>query len=229
MQMEHYPTPEVLAESAAAHIARCLWEAIQVRGRATLVLSGGNTPRATYQRLTQPPYLTALPWNKVEIFFGDERCVPPDDSDSNYRMANEAMLHALPIPPENIHRMAGELPPQEAAGAYEEMLHARLGKHPTFDLILLGLGNDGHTASLFPNTAALEEGERWVVANYVPALSAWRLTLTYPVLAAGREIRFLVTGSTKQAVLDAIHKGPSAYPAGRVHPSHGRVVWMVAP
>ncbi|GAB4521183.1 MAG: 6-phosphogluconolactonase [Anaerolineales bacterium] len=229
MHTEHYPTPEVLAEAAAAHIVRGLWQAIQQRGRATLVLSGGNTPRATYERLARTPYVTALPWQKVEIFFGDERCVPPDADDSNYRMASESLLNRLPLLPENIHRMAGELPPVQAAAAYEATLRAHLATSPRFDVVLLGLGNDGHTASLFPDTAALHENERLVVANFVPTLSAWRLTMTFTALAGGQEIYFLVAGDAKRAILQAIQKNPLAYPAGRVHAASGQARWLITP
>jgi 6-phosphogluconolactonase len=155
-----------------------------------VALAGGSTPRAAYALLATEEFAARVDWSRVHVLWGDERCVPPDDPDSNYRMAREALLDKIPIPTENVHRIRGELPPDEAAAAYQAELEAVLGAGGRFDLVLLGMGVDGHTASLFPGTAALHEGERWVVAAFVDKLSAWRVTLTPVVLNAAAQVTF---------------------------------------
>ena len=195
---------EALSEAAAQEFVRCAGEAVAARGRFTVALSGGSTPKRLYQLLAAEPFRAQVEWGRVEIFWGDERCVPPDHPDSNYRMAHEAMLAHLPIPAEHIHRMEGERPDLDAAARdYQEVL-ARVfyGKPtgpepPALDLVLLGMGPDGHTASLFPHTDALRETTRWVVANHVPQLNTDRLTLTLPILKRAREVLFLVVGADK--------------------------------
>ncbi len=228
--IHHYPTPAVLSEAAAALFARCAHEAVAARGRFSVALAGGSTPRPVYARLTRPPYPADVPWDRVHVFFGDERCVPPDHPQSNYRMAAEAMLRALPLPPENVHRIRGEVPPQHAAEEYEADLRAFFGGAPRFDLALLGLGTDGHTASLFPGSAALNERERWAAANYAPAQRAWRVTLTYPALNAARTAAFLVSGERKRAILEAVLHGKTGrYPAQGIRPEAGDLLWLVSP
>ncbi|RMF49361.1 MAG: 6-phosphogluconolactonase [Anaerolineae bacterium] len=229
--IHHYPTPAVLTEAAAALFARCAHEAITARGRFSVALAGGSTPRPVYARLTQPPYPTDVDWSRVHFFFGDERCVPPTHARSNYRMASESMFQSLPISPENIHRMQGELSPQEAAACYAETLRAFFGaSQPQFDLVLLGLGTDGHTASLFPNSAALEEDSHSVVANFAPSQQEWRLTLTYPAINAARCVAFLVAGEAKRPILHAVLHGESGhYPAQRIQPHDGSLLWMLSP
>jgi 6-phosphogluconolactonase len=224
-----YETPEELAEAAARHFASRARDAINERGRFAVALAGGSTPKAAYEVLARD-YAGALDWSKVHVFFGDERTVPPDHEDSNYRMAYEALLSRAPV--RSVHRMRGELRPGEAAAAYEEELREFFGPDdvPRFDLILCGLGEDGHTLSLFPETAALDVTDRWVVANPVLKLETTRLTLTIPVLNASRAVTFLVAGEGKADVLKQILEGdadPRAYPAEVVNPESGDLTWMV--
>src|SRR5881409_3587977 len=166
------PDPDALADAAARLIAEAAADAIEARGRFMWALAGGETPRATYARLALPPFRERVDWRRVWVFFGDERCVPPDHPDSNYRMAHEAMLSKLPIPEPNIHRMRGELPPEQAATEYGQLLKDKFGDGGP-DMVLLGMGDDGHTASLFPGTAALNETKHRCVANHVPKLNTW--------------------------------------------------------
>lgn len=206
-------------------IAQSARDSISARGEFRLALSGGRTPRKIYAQLAS----VELPWNQVLIVFGDERCVPPDDEQSNYRMARESLLEAVPIPARNVLRMRGELPPDEAAAQYEAALSAhaaRTGEAKYIhDLLLLGLGDDGHTASLFPGTAALGETERNVVANFVPKFSTHRITYTFPLINAARHVCFLVDGNTKEPVVNAILRGGSGFPAERVAPA--RLTWLL--
>lgn len=222
-----------LIEAAVGEIARCREESIQSRGGFSLALSGGSTPRVLHARLAQE-HPQAEFWEKVQLFFGDERSVPPDHPESNYRMANETLFSKAKIPAENIHRMQAELPPQVAADEYERELRkyfgTETGEFPRFDLILLGMGPDGHTASLFPGTTALAENSRLVVANWVPRLNTWRITLTFPVLNHAREVIFLVTGENKAPVIAQIWgDAPSSetFPAQLVSPQQGRLIWML--
>jgi 6-phosphogluconolactonase len=192
------------------------------------VLAGGSTPKATYGILARD-YAERIDWSRVHVFFGDERNVPPDHEDANYRMAREALLDHVPIG--GVHRMRGELPPDEAAAAYEVELREFFGaeKLPRFDLILLGIGGDGHTASLFPETPALEVHDRWVVANPVPKLDTTRITLTVPVINAARSVVFLAAGKDKAEALKEILEGdadPREYPAKLVQPPVGPE-WML--
>jgi 6-phosphogluconolactonase len=224
-----YETPEELAEAAACDFAARAEEAIDERGRFAVVLAGGSTPRATYGALARN-YADRLDWGGVHVFFGDERTVPPDHEDSNYRMVHEALLSHVPVG--SIHRMRGELPPQEAAAAYEEELRAFFAPDgvPGFDLIVCGIGEDGHTASLFPETPALEVTDRWIVANPVLKLETTRLTLTVPVLNAARAVTFLVAGEGKAGAVREILEAdadPRAYPARFIRPESGALTWML--
>jgi 6-phosphogluconolactonase len=192
------------------------------------VLAGGSTPESTYQILARD-YSDRIAWSKVYVFFGDERAVPPHHEDSNLKMASEVLLDHVPVG--NVHRIRGELPPEEAAKAYEEELRIFFQTEdvPRVDLILLGLGADGHTASLFPWTAALEVHDRWVVANPVPRLGTTRITLTLPVINAARAVIFLVAGEDKAEALREILEGdadPHAYPAKLIQPP-GEPEWML--
>jgi 6-phosphogluconolactonase len=222
-----YETPDELAEAAARDFAARAGEAIGERGRFAVALAGGSTPKATYERLARD-YADRLDWSGVHVFFGDERTVPPDHEDSNYRMAREAILDHIPVG--GVHRMRGELPPEEAAAAYEEELRSFFGEDPPrFDLILCGLGEDGHTLSLFPETSALDVADRWVVANPVLKLETTRLTLTIPVLNASSAVTFLVAGEGKAKALKEVLEGdadPRAYPAKLVRPESGDLIWM---
>lgn len=230
---------EALARAAADLFIQLAQQAIYTRGRFNAALSGGSTPLRMYQILTESDYERASDWSKVFIFWSDERCVPPAHPNSNYRMAQENFLDHSPIPAENIHRMRGEIEPQEAARQYETLLHGHfypgLGQQeslppPRFDLILLGLGTDGHTASLFPGSAAMHEQQRWVAANYIEMLASWRLTLTLPVINAARAVVFLAAGSAKADVLEKIWQEPAVgelLPAAMVKPEQGKLLWLV--
>jgi 6-phosphogluconolactonase len=223
-----YESPEELAQAAAREFASRANEAALERGRFAVVLAGGSTPKATYEILASD-YAGRIDWGNVHVFFGDERAVPPDHEDSNYRMAREALLDHVPVG--SVHRMKGELPPDEAAEAYEEELCDFFESEdiPRFDLILLGTGPDGHTASLFPETSALEVHDRWVVANPVLKLETTRITLTVPVLNAARAVCFLVAGEGKARPVAEILQGdpdPREYPASLVQPQDGPE-WML--
>jgi 6-phosphogluconolactonase len=223
-----YESSEELAEAAAQEFAARAGEAIDQRGRFAVVLAGGSTPKATYEVLASD-YADRIDWSNVHFFFGDERSVPPDHEDSNYRMAREALLDHVPAG--SVHRMQGELPPDEAAEAYEQELRDFFGSEelPRFDLILLGTGGDGHTASLFPETAALEVHDRWVVANPVLKLETTRITLTVPVINAARAVYFLVAGEGKAGPVAEILEGtpdPRQYPATLIQPQGGPK-WML--
>jgi 6-phosphogluconolactonase len=221
-----YPDAAELARAAAERFIAIAEDAIVTRGQFTVALAGGSTPRATYALLASDEFATRLNWQHVHIFWGDERCVPPDHPDSNYRMAREALLDHVPVPTGNIHRVQGELKPERAASIYQDELKAVLGSDGQFDLILLGMGTDGHTASLFPGTTALEERKRAAVAVYVEKLQSWRVTLTLPVINAARHVLFLVSGESKAAALAQINVG-EPLPASLVRPSHGQLTWLV--
>jgi 6-phosphogluconolactonase len=223
-----YDGPEELAQAAAREFASRAADAIEERGRFAVVLAGGSTPKATYQILARD-YADRIDWRNVHVFFGDERSVPPDHEDSNYKMAREALLDHVPVG--SVHRMQGELPPDEAAEAYEQDLRNYFGTEelPRFDLILLGTGGDGHTASLFPETSALEVHDRWVVANPVLKLETTRITLTFPVINAARAVCFLVAGEGKAKSVAEILEGnpdPREYPASLIQP-RGGPTWML--
>lgn len=227
-------TPQELFEAGAELVAHAAKEAVEERERFTIALSGGSTPRSLYNLLATNAR-TSLPWDRMFFFFGDERHVPPTDKDSNFRMANEAMLSKVPIPEANIFRVPAENPDANAAAeAYEQSLlkffALEPGQVPVFDVILLGLGPDGHTASLFPGTAAVQEKSRLVVANRVEKFDTFRITFTLPVLNAARCVAFLVSGTDKAPALEAVLQGNAPgeqYPAKLVHPTNGKLIWLV--
>lgn len=230
-----FPDVEALSQAAAVEFVRCAGEAVAARGRFTVALSGGSTPKRLYHLLTTEPFRSQIDWGRVEIFWGDERCVPPDHKDSNYRMAREAMLAQLPIPAEHIHRMEAERADREAAARDYETVLARVfgvssgGEPPPFDLLLMGMGPDGHTASLFPHTQALDETRRWVVPNHVPQLNTDRMTMTRPILNRGREVLFLVAAADKAERLAEVLAGPAdpkRLPSQSIQPE-GQLVWFV--
>lgn len=228
MNREVIRTPR-LVEDAAAFILRAARRAIAERGEFRIALSGGNTPRPIYSEFGR--ISPDLSWERVRFTFGDERCVPPEDAESNYRMAREALFEPFAIPDKSILRMRGEIQPALAAQEYEDALALLATQHGEtiyrHDLMLLGMGDDGHTASLFPGTEALSEQVRRVLANYVPELDAWRLTMTLPLLNQSRHVLFLVSGDKNPEVLEQILAGDSAYPAGRVNPPNGHLTWMI--
>ncbi len=226
-----YATPGALATAAAELFVQRARDAIADHGRFAVALSGGSTPKAMYQRLAEHPLSHEVDWTHVQVFWGDERAVPPDHHESNYLMAQQALLEEVPISSAQIHRIRGELPPDEAADDYEAVLRAFFrGTRPRFDLLLLGMGDDGHTASLFPGTAALDEAERWVVANYVPKLADWRITLTLPTINAAACVAFLVAGEAKAERLAEVLNGPRdphRLPAQAIQPTDGELLWLV--
>jgi 6-phosphogluconolactonase len=214
----------------AEHFAARAAEAVAAGGRFTVALAGGSTPRAAYMLLATDAVARRVDWARVHLFWGDERCVPPDDPRSNYRMVREALLDRLPIPPGNIHRIHGEDDPPRAAAAYERLLRDRLGGDRGLDLILLGMGDDGHTASLFPGQAVVREKARWVVAEYVAAAAMWRITFTPVVINAARNVSFIVSGAGKAERLREVIKGPFApesLPAQIVDPTRGHLTWLL--
>ena len=231
MQIRIFPNPDALAIGAAEYIHTLAEACIADHGHFSLVLSGGSTPMHTYRQLVNQNHKQDLDWTKVQIFWGDERCVPPDHAQSNYRMAREAFFEHVPIPSENIHRMACEDDPAAGAEAYEGMLREQFptGELPQFDLVLLGLGDDGHTASLFPGTEILEEQERWVAPIFVRHLESWRISLTFPVLNASTQTAFLVSGESKARIIQEI-LGTSAmdplHPAQRIRPLQ-KLIWFL--
>lgn len=224
-----------LARAAAERFASLAETAVVRANRFTVGLAGGSTPRRLYCMLAAEPYRSRIPWSQTQVFWGDERCVPPDHVESNYRMAAETLLQHVPIPVEHIHRMRGEDPdPDRAATGYEQLLRTtfqvQAGALPRFDLILLGLGADGHVASLMPDSPALRETARLVLAPYVERLRGYRLTLTLPVLNGASVILFLVSGQEKAAALcSTLGAGEPdvRLPAHEVRPRDGRVIWFV--
>src|SRR5712691_1459059 len=217
------------ADDAADFILDQAHKALGERNEFRIALSGGNTPVPVYTRLAAIGH--DLPWELTRITFGDERCVPPDDRQSNFRMARETLLAPAAVPEKSILRMRGEIDPQIAAQEYQDQLDSIASERsePIYrhDLILLGLGDDGHTASLFPGTAALEETTRRVVANFVPKLNAWRLTFTFPLINHARHVLFLVGATKGPQLIERVLAGDQQYPAARVNPSAGEVTWMI--
>ena len=226
-----FPTIAEMSEAALAEILRILNDAVSKRGRFSIALAGGHTPAKLYA-LWAEKYKTQTPWDRVHLFFGDERFVPEDDLLSNYRMARQTLIDHVPIPRENVHPMLTEFPsPDKAAEAYEVELRRFFGEGaPALDVQLLGLGIEGHTASLFPGSPALDEQGRWVLAVSAPAEPPRRLTLTPVVLNQGLNTFFLVAGENKREILTALRSEPqnvpSKYPAGRIRPARG-VVWYL--
>ncbi len=225
---------EELSRAAASAFVDMASEAVANRGAFRVTLSGGSTPKKLYSLLAGPEFSTRIAWHAVHLFWGDERCVPPDDPESNYGMARHALLQRIPIPAGNVHRMRGEIDPSRAAAEYEVLLRESFGIGPTelprFDLVLLGLGEDGHTASLFPGTSALEETERLAVAVYVEKLNAHRISLSLPVINRGAAVVFLVSGAGKRAIVARVLAGSGDYvelPAQRVRPTDGKLVWFL--
>ena len=200
-------------------------------GRFSVALAGGSTPEPLYSALAQPENRGRIDWQNVHLFWGDERHVPPNDPQSNFRLVKENLLDAVPIPGENVHRVKAEMDVRLAAFAYEEELRQFFpGDWPRFDLVLLGMGEDGHTASLFPHSAALNEESRWFVANYAPEKETWRLTLTLNAINAARMVVVLVQGGSKAARLKAVfldEKDPWNMPIQAINPQDGKLIWLL--
>jgi len=233
------PAPEVITFPSLAEIAIAAAErfvvaaaaAIAARGRFTVALSGGSTPKALYERLASPACAPRIDWARVHVFWGDERCVPPDHPSSNFRMARQALLDHVPVPATQVHRLRGEDDPPAAAAAYERELRAAFPEGAArFDVALMGMGDNGHTASLFPGLSAVRETARWVVAERVDEVGMWRLTLTPPALNAAATAMFLVTGHDKAAMLARVLDGPrdiDRFPVQVIAPASGTVVWLI--
>jgi 6-phosphogluconolactonase len=231
-----FPDVEFLALAAADHFIAAAADAIQSHGMFSVALSGGSTPQSLYRILASEPFSEKLDWSRIHLFWGDERCVPPDHPDSNYFRAQKTLLANIPVPEENIHRIKAELPPKEAAQSYEGILRQFFSPEPgqnsntSFDLTLLGMGDDGHTASIFPGTRAVHEEENWVSALYVDQVGGWRITLTPVILNQSRQALFLVAGSAKNWTLQKVLYGtyqPDRYPAQLIKPSGEEPLWLV--
>ena len=228
------PDLAAAAAEAAERVAAICERAVAARGACAIALSGGETPKPLYARLAADPYRRRIPWDRLQVFWGDERCVPPDDPRSNFRLANEVLLSKVPVPRSQIHRMPADTPDHEAAAAayadtLRRLLPATADGWPRFDLVLLGLGDNAHTASLFPRTLALRERGRPVVAQFVEEAGMWRMTLTVPVLTRAAEILFLVAGASKAEAVRAALDGPTGedVPAAFIRPVDGRVAWLL--
>jgi 6-phosphogluconolactonase len=225
------PDAEALARRAAQYFTEMAEEAVASRGRARIAVSGGSTPKAAFQLLAdrKQPWRSRMPWDKLDLYWVDERCVPPDHSDSNYRMTREALLDHVPLGARHVHRMEGELDPEAAAARYESELRNSFrlegAETPRFDLIELGMGPDGHTGSLFPHTAALHEMGKLVTANHVPQQKdSWRLTFTWPVINQAASVFFLIAGAEKAERLNQVFMGehdPERLPSQLIRPASG--------
>ena len=232
-----YPDPDALAKGAAVELLRLARQSVVERGIFTLALAGGSTPRKLYSLLASDPDFRDFPWDNTHLFFADERHVPPSHIDSNYLMVGSTLLASGLVPAANVHRVRAELPDANMAAAdYEVELHMfftqgiRLNQCPRFDVILLGMGIDGHTASLFPGSKALEETERWVVADWVEKLKSARITITFPVLNAARTVFLLVAGADKADMLHEIlvaNRREAVYPVHQVRPLEGAKIWLL--
>ena len=230
MTFDVFDNASDVAREQALRVIADANEAIASRGRFTIALAGGSTPKATYALLAEQPYRDAVDWTRIHIYFGDERCVPPSDVQSNFRMASDALLDRVPIPRGQIHRMRGEDDPARAASSYADEIRRDLGAAPIFDCVLLGMGPDGHTASLFPGSDPCTETERLARAVYANAFAMWRITLTPTVFNAARHILFAVTGAEKADALRVIrlgHAEPTSYPAAAIAPSDGTLTWLL--
>ncbi len=231
-QLETYENSDKLVQNLAEHIYDLSKLAMEARGQFTISLSGGSTPKALYEYLAKE-YAEKMSWGSILWFLGDERCVPHDSEESNYRMINEALFTKAPVPRSNVFATEGQdKDPKASASHYEALMRqvvaSRSNGIPCFDLILLGLGPDGHTASLFPGSDALKENERFFVANWVEKFNAFRLTTTYPVLNNARNVVFLASGAGKADILNKVLHSPEAgYPAQKVQPTPGRLQWFV--
>ena len=232
-----YDSSEALSRAAAEQFLQTANAAVAARGKARIAISGGHTPKNTFELFANPaePFLKAMPWSQIELFWVDERCVPPDHPDSNYRMTREAMLDKVPLKPEQVFRIEGELEPDAAAARYESTLRNQFrlegAETPRFDVLALGMGDDGHTASLFPHTAALHELARLSVANHVPQQKeSWRVTLTQPVIVQASEIFFLIEGKPKADPLHRVLQGPydpETLPSQLIQPKSGKLLYLL--
>jgi len=229
--LEIFEDKAALSKTAAELFVRTAREAVQQHGRFTVALTGGSSPVQLYSLLAQLPYREQVPWQQTFIFWGDERWVPLTDERSNFRMAQENLLSKVPVPQEQVYPMWGDAAPEAFARQYEQLLQQHFGQQaPQFDLILLGMGDDGHTASLFPGTEVLHETSRWVQAYYLEPQAMHRITLTAPLINQAKMICFLTFGSNKAAALHEVLEGernPEQYPSQLIQPQDGEVHWLV--
>lgn len=228
-----WPDAEALAFASARNFAEKVTAAAERRGVARVAISGGSTPQAAFKLLADPAqgFANTIPWDKLQLYWVDERCVPPDNAESNYGVCKKLLLDHVGIPAGNVHRMEGELPPEEAASRYESELRNSMklegAESPAFDLLLLGMGDDGHTASLFPHTEGLNELGRLCIANHVPQKDTWRITLTWPVINQAREVVFEIGGAAKTERVAEVFTGPrdvERLPSQLIRPSNGRLM-----
>jgi 6-phosphogluconolactonase len=231
-----FPTAADMAMASARQFAAKVETAVATRGVARVAISGGSTPQATFKLLADPeqPFLATIPWDKLFLYWVDERCVGPDSPESNYGVARKLLLSKVPIPEANVFRMEGELDPEEAANRYESYLRNSMklegAESPSFDLLALGMGDDGHTASLFPHTDAIQEMGRLCVANRVPQKDTWRITLTWPVINQAAEVVFAIEGPKKTDVLAEVLTGPhdpERLPSQLIRPSNGKLLFLL--
>jgi 6-phosphogluconolactonase len=231
MNIQVYSDAEALSKAAAELFVQLSQAAIARYGRFTVVLSGGSTPKRVHELLAQSPHREAVDWQNVHVFWGDERCVPMDDERSNAKMAYDTLLNHVPVPPSQIHPMSGTLPPAESAVQYEAILKGYFSEQaPRFDLVFLGMGDDGHTASLFPGTTALKEEARWAIENYVEKVGMYRITLTAPAINWADAIAFMVAGANKAQVLKEVLEGeyqPDVLPSQLIQPANCEVTWLL--
>lgn len=227
------PTPKDVALEAANRIVKAAKEAVATTGSFSIALSGGSTPKALYELLSAEPYRSQMPWGDVEIYFGDERCVPPDHKDSNFKMAKEALLSKVPIPATSVYRMEGELEAPAAAEKYRRIVDERFSDGGGIDVVLLGMGDDGHTASIFPGTEATREASRSVIGYFAENSStgkSWRVTMTAPLINRSREVMFLICGASKEKRLAEVLEGPrdpSRLPSQLIQPSPGKLIFLI--
>ena len=231
-----WPTPEEMAAAAAEEFVSAVNKAVQARGVARVAISGGTTPQVSFAMLADraQPYFARMPWEKLHLFWVDERTVGPEHKDSNYGMTKRAMLDNLPLPAAQVHRMEGELEPEVAAARYEDLIRREFGldrnASPVFDFIQLGMGDDGHCASLFPHTQAIHELGKIVLANHVPQMDTWRITLTWPVINKAREVSFWIEGPKKPAILREVLLGaydPETKPSQLIRPESGELGFLL--
>ena len=231
-----YDGADALSRAAAEHFLEAAQAAVAARGLARIAISGGHTPEKTFELLANPAetFLKSMPWGQIELYFVDERCVPPDNKDSNYRMTREALIEKVPLKPEQVFRMEGELEPELAAARYETVIRSQFrlegAEVPRFDVLALGMGDDGHTASLFPHTDAIHELGRVVVANHVPQKNTWRVTLTWPVIIEARDVFFLIGGKDKADPLHRVLQGPyepETLPSQLIQPKSGKLLMLL--
>ncbi len=230
------PDGEALARAMAEQLLEAALEAVAARGVARIAISGGNTPKRTFEMLADPAAteFSVFPWDKTDLFWVDERCVPPDDKESNYLMTKLALLDKVPLAADHVFRIEGELDPELAAARYESAIRNRFrlegAQLPTFDLVALGMGPDGHTASLFPHTAGIHELTRIAIANHVPQKETWRVTLTSPVINQGRKVVFLIGGTDKAEVLSSVLGkvyDPETWPSQVIQPKSGQLLMLL--